>query len=678
MKLTDSVTVLPGVGEAVASKLQRAGLHTIEDCIYNLPRRYDDFSQITPIAQLKPGPVTIEARFTSVNGRYVRRGMHITEAVAQDQSGSVRIIWFNQPYRARSIKKDTLYYVSGEFGLRRQRFSILNPALELQQHFPTNTARIIPIYRESSQFKSHQVRRLIKASLPLIRSLPEIIPNWLVEEQQLMPHAQSLEEIHFPSSAEHLAEARRRYGFVEVFELTLAAVLNKQAHGRDHALVIPFDQSLAQSFVAALPFSLTDDQRRVIWQIYLDMQRQQPMNRLLEGDVGAGKTVVAAMAAIMAMKQGFQVALMAPTELLARQHASTIQSLLEPLGLATAVSLLVGSLSAKDKKQQQQRAANSEGHLIIGTHALLVDQVVLPQLGLVIVDEQHRFGVEQRQALQKKAGHMPHVLHMTATPIPRSLALTLYGELDISLLKAKPPGRQPIQTNLLAATARAKMYRDIEQQLKQGRQAFIVCPLIERSEQLAAPAAIDLQASLQRGPLKSWRIGLLHGKLAASEKEAVMQAFAAHELDVLVSTTVVEVGVDVPNASVMVIEGADRFGLAQIHQLRGRVGRSDKPGFCYLVLSPQAPPSRRLKALETIQDGFRLAELDLELRGPGAIYGNYQHGALDLRVATLSDTELIAAARQAAQRFVDAGEDLKQYPYLQARVSQLRLVTNLH
>ena len=402
------------------------------------------------------------------------------------------------------------------------------------------------------------------------------------------------------------------------------------------------------------------------------------MNRLIEGDVGSGKTVVAAMAAVMAVKQGFQVALMAPTELLARQHAETIHSLLQPLGMAESVSLLVGGLKPAQKAAAHKVINSGQVKFIIGTHALIAEKVDMHKLGLIIIDEQHRFGVEQRKKLQAKAGHMPHVLSLTATPIPRSLALTLYGEMDISVIDAKPQDRKVIITKLCSPNSRQQLYEQIDKELQAGRQMFVVCPVITESEVLDVKSAEKVYESLAKGPFKHRHLGLLHGKLKSDQKEKIMQNFLNKEIDILVSTTVIEVGVDAPNASVMLIENAERFGLAQIHQLRGRVGRSAQQGYCYLMLSDSRLPSRRLLALERSNDGFELAELDLEIRGPGAIYGTVQHGALDLQVAKLTDIKLISRARQAAQLFIDKHEDLLHYKHLSARIAELRAVTNLN
>lgn len=678
MTLSSPITDLRGVGPEIAGKYRLLGIETIGQLIDYFPRKYDDYSDVQTIARIRPGTVTLKARIKQVKGRYVRRGMHVTEAVASDETGSVRLVWFNQPYRAGAIKADAEYFISGEFGLNRQRLSITNPAMELASDFPINTARIVPVYRETAGLKSAQLRRSLKQTLPLIRRLPETLPAWLLKDRRLISRAEAVQAVHFPDSSADLKAARRRLGFEEVFELTLSSLLTRQNLLKETGVPVEFDLKLARRFVGNLPFKLTDAQRKVIWRIYQDMARPQPMNRLVEGDVGSGKTVVAAMAAVMVMQQGYQVALLAPTEVLARQHAETIHRLLTPLGLCGQVSLLVGSLSAAQKRQAHDRIKSGEIKFMIGTHALLQEKVDLQQLGLVIIDEQHRFGVEQRKMLQKKSGHTPHLLSMTATPIPRSLALTLYGELDVSVLDELPGGRQPIKTRLCSPNSRDELYQKIDAELAAGRQMFAVCPLISETDFLPAISAEKLYEQFSRRTFKHRRVGLLHGKMKPAEKEAVMRQFVEGSLDILVATTVIEVGVDVPNASVMLIEGADRFGLAQIHQLRGRVGRGEHQGYCYLVTSDSSPPSRRLRALESLTDGFKLAELDMELRGPGAIYGTLQHGQLDLRIARLADTKLIAEARQAAEAFISRGEDLLQYRHLSDRVSKLRQVTNLN
>lgn len=678
MQGTEGLTSVKGIGSELAKKFAVLGVHTVSELVTYFPRRYDDFSNVSSVRTLRPGMVTIEAIIKQASGRYARRGMHITEAVASDDTDSVRLVWFNQPYRQTSLKIGQPHYISGQYELRRQRFAILNPSVELVSDFPVQTARILPIYRETKGLTSKQIRRALREVLPFVQSLPETLPAWLVAQHTLLSRAQAIQIMHFPNDAAELEEAKRRLGLEEVFELTLASLLNKYELLQDTSLSIPFNEKLAKQFVSHLPFTLTNAQRKVVWQIYQDMQKVHPMNRLVEGDVGSGKTVVAAMASVMAIAEGYQVALMAPTELLARQHAETVYKLLEAVGMHNTVTLLVGGMKAREKHAAREHIVRGRAQCIIGTHALIQESVDMHKLGLVIIDEQHRFGVEQRKQLMAKAGHMPHLLNLTATPIPRSLALTLYGELDISILDAKPAGRRSIVTTICSPNSRAQLYAAIDKELQAGRQMFVVCPLITESSTSSASAAEQVHKQLALRDFAHRRVGLLHGKMKPADKNSIMEQFVRHELDILVATTVIEVGVDVPNASIMLIEGADRFGLAQLHQLRGRVGRGEHKSHCYLMMSDSAAPPKRLQVLERSNDGFRLAEIDLELRGPGAIYGSLQHGALDLRVAKLTDTKLIAAARAAAQSFIDQGEDLLQYSELHQRVTSLRAVTNLN
>lgn len=671
------LTEVKSVGEALAKKLDRLGIKTVEDLINHYPRRYEDYSEVIPVSRIKPGPITIQCYIKQIKGRYVRRGMHITEAIASDDTGSVRLVWFNQPYREGAIKRDQQYFVSGTYELSYQRLSVMNPSVELVSDFPVNTARILPVYRETKGLTSRQIRALLKEIISSILDIKETLPSWLIQNFKLMGRAESIETIHFPKSKDQLEMARHRLGFEEVFQLGLASLLNKYELNQEKAPIVPFDEVVAKDFVKHLPFKLTDAQRKTIWQIYLDLQKPQPMNRLVEGDVGSGKTVVAAMAALMVLQSGHQVAFMAPTELLARQHADTIYKLLKPLGFGGNIGLLVGGMTAVQKKQARENAAKGKLKFLVGTHALIQESVDMDKLELVIIDEQHRFGVEQRKALRAKAGHMPHVLNLTATPIPRSLALTLYGELNISILDAKPEGRQMVETKIVSPNSRAQLYAKIDKELEAGHQMFVVCPLIEESLSLPVVSVEKAYKQLSTTSFKHRRLGLLHGKMKPEEKNKIMEQFVNGQLDILVSTTVIEVGVDVPNATVMLIESAERFGLAQIHQLRGRVGRGGHKGHCYLMLSSSKPPTRRLRAIESSNNGFELAELDLELRGPGAIYGTMQHGQIDLRIANITDVKLIASARKAAQEFIDRGENLLQYKHLAENIKRLRAVTNL-
>lgn len=677
--MNESVETIKGIGPTAAQLLSKLGIHTVHELLTNYPRKYDDYSQIVPISRLKPGIVCVRARLVSVKGRYVRRGTHVTEAILSDDTGSVRLVWFNQPYRETSLKKNEEYFAIGDFGLRYQRLSISSPSMELVSDFPLNSARIVPIYRETKGITSRQIRSFVARAIEQYGDqLIDFLPRTVLKRRKLYGYGEALRAMHFPKDTEHLDSARHRLGFDELFILTTASLLNKRELQGEHSLAITFQEKLAKRFVASLPFQLTDAQRKVIWQIYLDMQRDLPMNRLLEGDVGSGKTMVATMAALMALESGYQVALMAPTELLARQHAETIHGLLKTHGLDTAVGLLIGSVRQKNKKSLLQKIESGEVRFVIGTHALIQDAVAMPRLGLVIVDEQHRFGVEQRKSLQAKAGHMPHVLHMTATPIPRSLALTVYGELDISVLDSIPAGRKKIETMLVSPNSLQQMYTSIDNEVKLGRQVFWVCPLISESDKTTHKGAEKMYESLLKGAFKHRRVALLHGKMKADEKDNVMQQMSDGNIDILVATTVIEVGIDIPNATIIVIENADRFGLAQLHQLRGRVGRGEHQSYCYLIQSDSSAPGKRLRYLTQTNDGFKLAEYDLELRGPGAIYGQLQHGVLDLKVANITNTKLIAEARASANEFLESGEDLLNYNELHRRVMAARSITNLN
>jgi ATP-dependent DNA helicase RecG len=452
--------------------------------------------------------------------------------------------------------------------------------------------------------------------------------------------------------------------------------LNRQENAKLKGWHIPFDQPVVKQFVEKLPFALTGAQRLAAWEILQDFEKETPMNRLLQGDVGSGKTVVAGLAARQAAHEGFQTALMAPTEILATQHAETLQNLLSPFGVK--VGLLTGSVKGVARKNLYKAISEGEVQVVVGTHALIQETVIFHKLGFVVIDEQHRFGVKQRQELLKKSQYMPHLLAMTATPIPRSLALTVYGELDISILNELPKGRKPIATKIWSPNSRAQLYTLVDEQIALGRQAYVICSLIDDNPENEIKSVQAEYKKLQNSIFKHRRIGLLHGKLKSDEKEAVMQQFAKGEIDILVSTTVVEVGVDVPNATVMVIEDADRFGLSQLHQLRGRVGRSIHQSYCYLVTSTSAKPTQRLREVEKSNDGFYLAEVDLKLRGPGEIYGHAQHGALNLQIATLGDTKLIKRAQEAARRFVASGENLLQYKELASRVHYYQRLTTLN
>jgi ATP-dependent DNA helicase RecG len=506
--------------------------------------------------------------------------------------------------------------------------------------------------------------------------LPETLPEEVVKTEKLQSRSDALLGMHFPSSGEDVTTARERLAFEELFQLLLASQFNKQENAKLTGWHIPFDQRVVAEFVKQLPFELTGAQRRAAWEIIQDFERQTPMNRLLQGDVGSGKTVVAGLAARQAAHAGFQSAIMAPTEILASQHAETLSKLLAPFGVS--VGLLTGSVKGAARKTLYEQIASGGVDVVVGTHALIQGPLVFHQLGFVTIDEQHRFGVKQRQELLGKSKYLPHLLAMTATPIPRSLALTVYGELDVSILNELPKGRKAIKTKIWSPNSRAQLYEHADTEIAAGRQVYVICSLIDENPDNEIKSVEAEYKKLQNSIFKHRRIGLLHGKMKPDEKDAVMTKFASGELDILVSTTVVEVGVDVPNATVMLIENADRFGLSQLHQLRGRVGRSSHQSYCYLIMSDSSKPSQRLKEIEKSGDGFYLAEVDLKLRGPGEIYGRSQHGALNLQIATLSDTKLIARAQKQARSFVEKGGNLLQYKQLAAQVEHYQRLTTLN
>ncbi len=677
MDLSTELEKIKGVGAKTAEQFTVAGLKTVSDLIHFYPYKYDDFSQVTNIDGIRPGKITLRAQIVDLRTRRVRRGMHITEAALADASGKVAAVWFNQPYRADQLRKGAgEWFISGEYGLHGQKYQLVNPSVEQVSGKHINVARIVPVYRKIGGLKPHLVRKILTELKPLLTMLPESLPESLVKKERLASRAEALKSLHFPETSSDLARAQERLGFEEMFGLLLASTLNKQANSKLKGWKIPFNQAAARRFVAALPFQLTDAQRVAMWQIAKDFENEQPMNRLLQGDVGSGKTVVAGMAACLASEHGFQSALMAPTEILAAQHAKTLDTLLGPLGVR--VGLLTGSVKPSAKKQLYQAIKSGAVQLIVGTHALIQAKVAFHKLGFVVIDEQHRFGVVQRQKLLEKSARLPHLLSMTATPIPRSLALTVYGELDVSVLNELPKGRQAIETLIVSPNSRESMYAQVETEIESGRQVYIVCPLIDDSPGSEKRSVEAEHTLLKKTRFAHRRIGLLHGQLSGNEKQNIMQIFANGDLDILVSTTVIEVGVDVPNASVMIIENADQFGLAQAHQLRGRVGRGAHQSYCYLVSSNSLKPTRRLQELARSQDGFYLAEVDLRLRGPGEIYGRAQHGQLNLQFTSLGDTKLIARVQKIAKEFIDSQEDLLHYKELAANVRKYQRLTTLN
>lgn len=676
MNLVTSLEKIKGVGPKTAEQFSAARLHTVADLLNFLPRAYEDFSHAVSIADIAPGKVTIKARCEKIETRPVRRGMKVTTATLADDTGKIQAVWFNQPYRAAQLSSSDEFYFSGEFEFSYNRFQLTNPSAEKASDIVQTDDKIVPIYRAVAGLKTALVRKILQELEPFATMLPETLPAELLKRENLVSYSDAVKGMHFPKTHEAVDRAKERLGFEELFQLLLASRMNRDENAKLDGWHIPFSQKVVKEFVEQLPFALTGAQRRAAWDVLQDFEKATPMNRLLQGDVGSGKTVVAGLAARQAAHEGFQSAVMAPTEILATQHAATLDKLLSPFGVR--VGLLTGSVKGKARQALYGAITSGDVDVVVGTHALIQGSVIFKKLGFVVIDEQHRFGVAQRQELLNKSAHMPHLLAMTATPIPRSLALTVYGELDISILNEKPANRKPIETKIWSPNSRPQLYDLIDQEIKKGRQAYVICNLIDDNADNDLKSVEAEYKRLRGSVFKHRTIGLLHGRLTPQEKDDVMTKFSKGEIDILVSTTVVEVGVDVPNATVMLIEDGDRFGLAQLHQLRGRVGRSEHQSYCYIVPSDSKKPSQRLKEIEKSEDGFYLAEVDMKLRGPGEIYGRAQHGALNLQVATLADTKLIARAQKAADWFVASGQNLLDYKQLAGRVQKYQRLTTLN
>ncbi|MEI6850708.1 MAG: ATP-dependent DNA helicase RecG [Candidatus Saccharibacteria bacterium] len=676
MNLLSPLEKIKGIGEKTGQQFTLAGINTVGDLIEFLPRSYEDYSTVSLILGIKPGKSTIKARCEKIVTRPVRRGLRITTATLADNSGKLQAVWFNQPYRETQLKSGEEFYFSGVFEFNYNRYQLTNPSAEMVKDMPVQTDRILPVYRSIKGLKSTLVRKIIAELRPLITMLPETLPDSIVSGEKLMSRSQAILTMHFPDDIKDVEKAKERLAFEELFQLLLASQLNRQENAKLTGWQIPFKQPVIANFVKRLPYKLTGAQRRAAWEIIQDLEQKTPMNRLLQGDVGSGKTVVAGLVACQVAHFGFQTAIMAPTEILANQHAQTLLNLLMPLGIR--VGLLTGSVKSNARKVLYDQISNGEVDVVVGTHALIQDTVKFHKLGFVVIDEQHRFGVEQRLQLLKKSEKMPHMLAMTATPIPRSLALTVYGELDISVIDELPSGRKLIITKTWSPNSRAQLYKDIDVQISDGRQVYVICSLIEDNPENDIKSVNKEYIKLQNSVFKHRKIGLLHGKLKPVEKDAVMRDFIDKKIDILVSTTVVEVGVDVPNATVILIENADRFGLSQLHQLRGRVGRSEHQSYCYLITSTSAKPTERLREIEKSNDGFYLAEVDLRLRGPGEIYGRAQHGALNLQIASLADTKLINRAQKQAKLFIKEDLNLIQYKQLAAQVKYYQRLTSLN
>jgi len=662
VQLTDSINKVRGVGVKKAAAFARLGICTVYDLLTYYPRTYEDQSHTTPINRLRPGErSTVLGVIQSVTERPTRRrSFTVLTAMVGDGTGYVQAVWFNQRFLKSKLREGQRILLSGKvdyaYNTRGQlaisgitSFEILGT-----QDAPEEYLGILPIYGATEGLTQKQLRQMVEYALVQTEgALSETLPARIREEYRLIGRTAAFHRIHFPKQEEELLAARRRLAFEELYLIQCGLLaLKKRTAEEQEGITHATSGALAARVLAALPFDLTADQEKVWEEIKRDMESPLPMRRLVQGDVGSGKTAIALLALVKTVESGQQGALMAPTEILARQHYEYLQELLAPLGVR--VGFLSGWLTKKERTEIAAALATHEVDIAVGTHALIQEYVAFDKLGLVVTDEQHRFGVAQRAALEKKSTVTPDVLVMTATPIPRTMTLTVYGDLDVSRIEHLPPGRQPIRTFLRDEMAREKIYAFVRKEIEAGRQAYVVCPLIEASEESDLPSAEEVYEELAHGIFYGISCGLLHGRMKSAEKEAVMSAFYADEIKLLVSTTVIEVGVNVPNASILVVEHAERFGLAQLHQLRGRVGRGSYASYCILIAGRSASSQERLKVIEQTSDGFQLAEEDLRLRGPGQFFGAMQHGLGDLRIANVfTDMDLLLLARRAALATVD-------------------------
>ncbi|HJZ49730.1 MAG TPA: ATP-dependent DNA helicase RecG [Roseiflexaceae bacterium] len=735
LTLDTPIEQLPGIGKVTAQSFRRLGVRTVLDMLYHFPHRYDDYSSQKQIANLEIGAVeTVIATVTDVRTFGMKSGGQALEVLVSDNSGDLKAVFFRQPWLARQFTVGARVVLSGKVTLdayKGQR-QISGPDWEpYSDDELIHTGRLVPVHPLTKGLYERNARSIIKrvvdAAAPMVE---DYLPLSVRQRANLMPLPQSLAQMHFPSDIGSLEQARRRLGFDEFLFIQLGVLQRKLLWQGERGYPLEFKEQTHEEFLGKLPFDLTGAQVRALEEIFHDIRRPTPMARLLQGDVGSGKTAVAAATAVQAIANGYQAAIMAPTEILAEQHYKGLKELLgkvrvprgeardlrleasegsqasslKPLapsgdwkasadpeqlarldelkrligmapeddldGQGVRVALLKGSLGAKERRRVLEGIANGDVDLVVGTHALITESVRYAQLGLVVVDEQHRFGVEQRQRLKDK-GFNPHMLVMTATPIPRTLTLTIYGDLDTSVLDELPPGRQEIKTRWIVSAERDKAYKHLRREVGRGRQAYVVCPLVDESEKVDLPSAEEMYAKLAGEVFPDLRVALIHGKMQPREKDEVMLAFRAHEFDILVATAVIEVGIDVPNATTMLIEGAERFGLAQLHQFRGRVGRGVHQSYCILVSDKENEvTTQRLEAMEQTRDGFRLAEIDLELRGPGEFFGTRQSGTPDLKVAQLADTRLLHSANLEARNILSDDPKLErsEHVVLKAKV----------
>ncbi len=686
LSLDTKIINISRVGKTTAKYLNRLGITTGRDLLFYFPFRYDDFTHLTHIDKLQPEmSANVVGQIELIeNKRSWKRRMYITEALITDGTETLRVIWFNQPFIARNLRIGDKVSLAGKIEEDTSGIVMKSPVYEKitgRQTF--HTQGLVPNYHLTANITQKQIRFLIKQVIGLARQVPDWLPEEIKKNLRLLDLKRAIEKIHFPKTKLETEAARQRLAFNELFLIQLQSQLIKRELKGSRAQAIPFLAEVTKKFVKSLPWQLTNAQRKAAWEILKDMARDKPMSRLLEGDVGSGKTVVAVIAMLNAVLNNYQAVLMAPTEILARQHYSTICQLLSnfdiKIGLITGsdkganyeLGIMNNGENAKLKKHNLLFIIHNSD-IIIGTHALIQKKIEFKNLALTIIDEQHRFGVEQRKTLIEKSGDKkttPHLLSMTATPIPRSLALALYGDLDLSIINEMPKGRKQILTKVVPEEKRTQAYNFIKQQIDSGRQVFVICPLIDPSDKLGVKSVKQEFEKLDKQIFPDLAMGILHGKMKAKEKEKIMQNFLDNKIKILVSTSVVEVGVDVPNATTMMIEGAERFGLAQLHQFRGRVGRSQYQSYCFLFTENSSDKTvKRLQALINCQDGFALAKMDLKFRGAGEVYGTAQKGFPELKIASLFDYKLMKEAQNEAIKLINKNPDLKSYPLLREKL----------
>ena len=678
---TSPITDMPRISDTHAKHLARLGIHTVEDLLYHFPSRYDDFSKIYKIAAIERDmQVTLAGTVSKLRShRSFKKRMTVTSAMLTDDTASVRLVWFNDRFVGQSLRDGMAIRVSGTVGADFDGVILTNPVFERAARPPVSTARLVPIYPETSGITSRWLRWQVDEVLRTLGTVPDIIPEDVRATLHLPDRTTALRYIHFPRTPDHATLAQKYFAFEEMLLVQLQALRIKRQWHSEKAVAIPDAPEAARTFAATLPFTLTGAQQRAVDAITRDIATETPMNRLINGDVGSGKTAVAAAAAYAVAAAGYQVAILAPTEVLARQHYSALAQMFAHTDFDCA--LMTGAVKMYgDRKVTRptilKRLRSGDARIIIGTHALIGEDVHFHNLALVVIDEQHRFGVAQRAAMQRKtravddgsASTIPHFLSMTATPIPRSLALAFFGDVDLSVLDEMPRGRKPIKTTVVGSLERRKTYTFIKKQLAAGRQAYVILPLVETSgkESMAhVKAATAEAAELQKTVFADYSVGLVHGRMKAADKDRVMRQFHNGVIDVLVATAVVEVGVDVPNATVMIIEGAERFGLSQLHQFRGRIGRGSHQSYCFLFSSKNVdPPPERLRILAHNTSGFDIAEEDMKLRGPGQFFGTRQSGLPDIAMANITNVRLIEHAKTFATRILDDDPTLAEHALL--------------